>query len=78
MRKRITMAVATVAVAAFASLAVPASASAAGFGEQIKEGCGASYGQLISAARAIGHIDGAVGGARNWVEAGFGTVHGCS
>ncbi len=79
MRKRITMAVTAVTIAAMAAFAAPTAASAAdGFGKQIKDGCGASYGQLISTARAAGHIDGSVGGARNWIESGLSAAHGCS
>jgi hypothetical protein len=80
MRKRIMMTVTAVAIAATAVLAVPAAASAstAGFGKQINDGCGASYGQLVSTARASGHITGSVGGARNWIESGLSAAHGCS
>jgi hypothetical protein len=78
MRKRIMMTVIAVSIATAASLAVPAAASADGFGKQVNDGCGTSYGQLISTARMAGHIDGAVGGARNWIESGLAAAHGCS
>jgi hypothetical protein len=78
MRKKILTAVCATALAAAAALAVPTSASAAGYGKDIKDGCGASYGQLVSTARAIGHIEGSVGGAKNFVESGLAAAHGCS
>lgn len=53
-------------------------ASAAGYGKQINDGCGASYGQLVSAARASGHVTGSVGGAKNFVESGLAAAHGCA
>lgn len=79
MKNRITMFATVVTLATVGALAVPAAASAdTGFGKQIVDGCGASYGQLVSTARAIGHIDGSVGGARNWIESGLSAAHGCS
>ena len=78
MRKRIMMTVTAVAIATATALAVPAAASADGFGKMINDGCGASYGQLVSTARASGHITGSVGGARNWIESGLSAAHGCS
>ena len=54
--------------------AVPA--SAAGFGETINSSClGASYGQLVSAARQAGHISGGVSGARGFVDSGLLAAH---
>jgi hypothetical protein len=78
MRKRIMMTATAVAIATAAALAVPAAASAEGFGQMINDGCGASYGQLVSTARQAGHIDGSVGGARVWIESGLAEAHGCS
>lgn len=72
------MAICAGALAAAAAFAMPSAASAEGWGKQINDGCGASYGQLVSTARAAGHVDGAVGGARTWVESGLGAAHGCS
>ena len=79
MRKRITMTVTAVTIAAMAALAAPTAAMASdGFGKQINDGCNTSYGQLISTARQAGHIDGSVGGARVWIESGLAAAHGCS
>jgi len=78
MRKKILMSVCATALAAAAALAVPTAASASGYGKDIKDGCGASYGQLVSTARASGHIEGSVGGAMNFVESGLAAAHGCS
>ncbi len=77
MRNRIMMTVTAVAIATLAALAAPAAASASGYGEEIKSGCGASYGQLVSQARASGHVDGSVGGAKYFVESGLAAAHGC-
>jgi hypothetical protein len=54
-----------------------AHAAGNGYGKEIKDGCGASYGQLVSTARALGHIEGSVGGAKNFVESGLAAAHGC-
>ncbi|MGN6219809.1 MAG: hypothetical protein ACTHNQ_09905 [Microbacterium sp.] len=77
MRKKILTAVCATALAAGAVLAVPTAASASGYGKDINDGCGASYGQLVSTARAIGHIEGSVSGAKNFVESGLAAAHGC-
>ena len=73
MRKRITLIAATVAL----TVGLPAAASAQGYGKTINDGCGASYGQLVSTARAVGHVEGSVGGAANFVNSGLATAHGC-
>ena len=73
MRKRIIVFAATAAM----TLALPGAAMAGGYGKAIKDGCGASYGQLVSTARAIGHVTGSVGGAANFVESGLAAAHGC-
>jgi hypothetical protein len=75
MRKRLIVLAATIAMA----LAVPGTAMA-GYGKVINDGCGASYGQLVSAARQShpgGAITGSVGGAKNWIESGLAAAHGC-
>jgi len=72
------MAVSAAALALGAAIATPSAASAEGWGEQTIDGCGATYGQLVSAARAAGHIDGGVNGARYWIESGLAAAHGCS
>ena len=77
MRGRMKMAVIAITVATMATLAMPAAASASGYGKDIKDGCGASYGQLVSTARASGHVDGSVSGAMNFVESGLAAAHGC-
>jgi len=77
MRKKILMTVCAAALATAAALSAPAAASASGFGKDIKDGCGASYGQLVSTARASGHVEGSVGGASNFVESGLAAAHGC-
>lgn len=60
------------------TLAVPGAAMAGpGYGKRINDGCPASYGQLVSTARSIGHVTGSVGGAKNWVESGLAAAHGC-
>ena len=56
---------------------VGAASAAGGYGKQINDGCGMSYGQLVSAARASDHITGSVGGAKNFVESGIAAAHGC-
>ena len=73
MKKKI---VATVAATAFAIAAIGAPV-AAGYGKDIKDGCGASYGQLVAAARASGHVTGPVGGAANFINSGLAAAHGC-
>lgn len=78
MRKKIVAALAGGALAVGAALAAPAAASAAGYGKQINDGCGYSYGQLVSMARDAGHVTGSVGGAKNFVESGLAAAHGCS
>ena len=77
MRKRILMGMCAGALAVSAVFVAPTAATADGWGQQINDGCGASYGQLVSTARAIGHIEGGVGGARNFVESGLAAAHGC-
>jgi len=77
MRKKIAAALAGGALVVGAALAAPAAASAAGYGKQINDGCGASYGQLVSTARDLGHISGSVGGAKNFVESGLAAAHMC-
>lgn len=77
MRIRTKMTVAAVAIATAVTLALPAAASASGYGKDIKDGCGASYGQLVSTARASGHVAGPVSGAMNFVESGLAAAHGC-
>lgn len=75
MRKRLVVLAATAAL-----MALPSAAMAGpGYGKQINDGCGGpSYGQLVSAAKASGHVEGAVNGAKYWVESGVGVAHGCS
>lgn len=77
MRKKILMTVCATALATAAALAAPAAASATGYGKDIKDGCGATYGQLVSTARAIGHVEGGVSGAMNFVDSGLAAAHGC-
>ncbi len=77
MRRKIAMTLAAGALAAAAALAAPTAASAAGYGKHINDGCGASYGQLVSMARDAGHISGPVGGAKNFVESGLAAAHLC-
>ncbi|GAA1466919.1 hypothetical protein [Microbacterium thalassium] len=78
MRRKIAAALAGGALVVGAALAAPAAASAAGYGKQINDGCGASYGQLVSAARDAGHVTGSVGGAKNFVVNGIAAAHRCS
>ena len=77
MRKKIVSGVCVAALAAGLALAAPTAASAQGYGKWINDGCGASYGQLVSTARALGHVEGAVGGASNFVDSGLAAAHGC-
>jgi hypothetical protein len=61
------------------ALAIPAVATAGnGYGATTNTGCGATYGQLVSAGRQAGHVVGGVNGARNWVESGLAAAHGCA
>ncbi len=71
MRRRIII------LAATAALMVLPGTAMAGPGKAIKDGCGASYGQLVSTARSIGHISGGVGGAANFIDSGLAAAHGC-
>ena len=73
MKTRLKIAVAGAAMAG--ALALPATVSAGGYGKTINDGCDASYGQLVSTARQIGHVEGRVGGARNFVESGLAAAH---
>jgi hypothetical protein len=75
---RMKVAVIAITIATIGALAMPAAASASGYGKDIKDGCGYSYGQLNSMARASGHVDGSVSGAKNFVESGLAAAHGCS
>lgn len=62
------VAASALAVAAFAAPVAagqPAHGESA-FGAGIKYHCGAPYGQLVSAARQSGHIDGPVSGAKGF------------
>ena len=71
------VAASTLAIAAFATPVAagqPAHGESA-FGAGIKYHCGASYGQLVSQARAIGHIDGPVRGAKGFVTSGLFAAH---
>jgi hypothetical protein len=77
MRRKIVMTLTALTIAAMASVAVPTAANASGYGKQINDGCGASYGQLVSGARAIGHVTGSVSGAMNFVDSGLAAAHGC-
>ena len=55
---------------------VAARASAGnGYGEQIKDECGLSYGQLVSSAKKSGHVSGPVRGAKYFVEEGLLAAH---
>ena len=78
--KRIAIATAVIALSAagLVGTAGAANAEGNGYGKQIKDGLGASYGQLVSTARAVGHIEGSVGGAKNFVEGGLYAGHGGS
>jgi hypothetical protein len=73
MRKRLIVLAATIVM----TMALPGTAMA-GYGKTIKDGCGASYGQLVSTARASGHVTGSVGGAANFVTSGLAAAHGCN
>ena len=77
--KRIAIATAVIALSAagLVGTAGAANAEGNGYGKQIKDGLG-SYGQLVSTARAAGHIEGSVGGAKNFVESGLYAAHGGS
>ena len=77
MKRKIATLVAVAGIALGAA-AVPAAAAGNGYGKDIKDGCGATYGQLVSSARQAGHITGGVNGAQNWVTSGLGTAHGCA
>ncbi len=67
-----------ITAAAIAALAIPTAASAGnGYGATTNAGCGATYGQLVSAARQAGHISGGVNGAKAWIESGLAAAHGC-
>jgi hypothetical protein len=41
----------------------------------VKVHCDASYGQLVSAAKQSGHVEGPVSGAKNFVESGLLAAH---
>lgn len=45
------------------------------YGYGIKVHCGASYGQLVKAAKASGHVEGSVSGAMNFVNSGLLAAH---
>lgn len=45
------------------------------YGMGIKAHCEASYGQLVSAAKASGHVEGPVSGAANFVNSGLLAAH---
>jgi len=45
------------------------------YGNGINIHCDASYGQLVKAAKASGHVDGPVSGAKNFVESGLLAAH---
>jgi hypothetical protein len=75
MSTRIKLAVAGAAIAG--AMALPMTAAAGGYGKSINDGCGATYGQLVSQARQIGHISGGVSGAKGFVESGLAAAHGC-
>lgn len=61
------------------ALAAPAMAVHHGngnaYGMGIKAHCEASYGQLVSAAKASGHVEGPVSGAANFVNSGLLAAH---
>lgn len=78
MRKRILVTICSTVLAVSAVFVAPTAASADGWGQQINDGCGATYGQLVSTARAIGHVEGGVSGAKSFVESGLAAAHGCS
>jgi hypothetical protein len=78
MRKKFMMAICAGALVAGAAMATPSAALADGYGVQINDGCGATYGQLVSEARQIGHISGGVHGAAYWIDSGLAAAHGCS
>lgn len=71
MKKLIIVAATTVL-----AVALPATAMA-GYGKDINDGCGASYGRLVSTARASGHVTGSVSGAQTFVNSGVAAAHGC-
>ncbi len=73
-----TLAALGASVLIFGFSAGTAHAAGNGYGKTIKDGCGASYGQLVSMARASGHVEGSVGGAMNFVESGLADAHGCA
>lgn len=61
---------------AFAVSAISAPAMAGnGYGKQIKDECGLSYGQLVSIARKSGHVTGPVRGAKYFVKSGLLAAH---
>ncbi len=72
MRKRVV-----ILATAVAMMALSGTAMANGYGKAIKDGCGASYGQLVATAREVGHVTGSVGGAANFVNSGLAAAHGC-
>ena len=45
------------------------------YGKGIKVHCEASYGQLVKAAKASGHVEGPVSGAANFVNSGLLAAH---
>ena len=70
--------VAAVAASTLALGAAGSASAAGGNGKSINDGCGATYGQLVSTARQIGHISGGVSGAQSFIESGLAAAHGCS
>lgn len=75
-----TLGIAAATALAIGALAAPAAAGQPGHGEMafgagIKYHCEMSYGQLVSTARASGHIDGPVSGAKNFVTSGLLAAH---
>lgn len=76
---RRTMVVLAMAALLILALAAPAMAIHHGngnaYGMGIKAHCEASYGQLVSAAKASGHVEGPVSGAANFVNSGLLAAH---
>ena len=78
MRKTLGIVAAT--ALAIGAIAAPAAAGAPdhkdmALGAGIKYHCEMSYGQLVVAARSIGHVEGPVSGVKNFVDSGLFAAH---
>jgi uncharacterized protein YqgC (DUF456 family) len=71
----LAMALVFVLAMAASALAGPPAHGESKFGKGITSHCGATYGQLVSAAIQSGHIEGPVSGARGFVESGLFAAH---